>query len=221
MKSITNQKPIEEIEKLLSEDKNVFLIGCGTCPTLCMTGGRTEVMEASEALIKKGINVTGWTVIPVACDLLTNDALQDFSKEIKQAEAVIVYSCAFGVQNVSNYLEKTVIPGLNTMFVGIERGPSLFFEVCRQCGDCIIGETAGICPITNCAKRLLNGPCGGSRNGKCEISKDIDCAWQLIIDRLKAIGRLNLMDEVKQPKDWSTGRDGGPRKIELEKDWRL
>jgi hypothetical protein len=127
-------------------------------------------------------------------------------------------TCAIGVQMISNFMEKTkpLYPALNTMFIGMEEHPGYFSEVCLQCGACVLGRTAAICPLVRCAKSLLNGPCGGSSKGKCEISPDVLCAWQEIYDRLAATGRLNELDEIEPPKDWSVSVLGGPRKINAE-----
>jgi hypothetical protein len=112
-----------------------------------------------------------------------------------------VMSCALGVQRVGSYIEKPVIPALDTLFIGVEDSPGYFHEVCDQCGHCVLGYTAGICPITACHKGLLNGPCGGTNNGKCEVDKEKDCAWTLIYNRLKAQNRLDIMKKYQPPRN--------------------
>jgi hypothetical protein len=140
--------------------------------------------------------------------LLTKKALHEENEAIKNSDAVIVLSCAFGVQRVSGELDKPVFPGVNTIFLGLEIEGS-FLEVCQQCGECVLGYTAGICPITRCAKGLLNGPCGGSHNGKCEVSPDVPCAWIEIYERLRVIGKENEFKFFINPKNWSKkGRPG-------------
>jgi ferredoxin len=215
MITITKQKPLEEVIKSLGKAKKVYLIGCGTCATVCHTGGKTEVMEMKEKLEAAGKEVTGWMVVPTACDELTKDALKEQSAEIKKADAVLVMSCAFGVQTVAMSSDKAVYPALNTLFVGKEEAPGEFIDVCTQCGNCVLASTAGICPLVRCAKGLLNGPCGGSVGGKCEVSPDTPCAWQLIYDRLKALGQLDKLEEIEPLRDWSASREGGPRRIKL------
>jgi ferredoxin len=215
MITITKQKPLEEIIESLGKAKKVYLIGCGTCATICHTGGKTEVIEMKEKLEAAGKKVTGWMVVPTACDELTKDALEEQSAEIKKADAVLVMSCAFGVQTVAMFSDKAVYPALNTMFVGKEEAPGEFIDVCMQCGNCALASTAGICPLVRCAKGLLNGPCGGSVGGKCEVSPDTPCAWQLIYDRLEALGQLDKLEEIEPLRDWSAGREGGPRRIKL------
>jgi ferredoxin len=215
MITVTKQKPLEEILPILNKDKKVYLIGCGTCATICHTGGKAEVLAMKEKLEAEGKKVTGWMVIPTACDELTREALAENAEAVEQADAILVMSCAFGVQTVSMYSEKPVYPALNTLFVGKEETPGHFIEVCMQCGNCVLATTAGICPLVRCAKSLLNGPCGGSVDGKCEVSPDTPCAWQLIYDRLEALGQLDKMEEIVPVRDWSTSTSGGPRRFVL------
>lgn len=215
MKTITAQKPFDEIKAALGEAEKVYLVGCGTCATMCHTGGKSEVLEMKDKLEVAGKKVTGWMVIPTACDELTRDALVESAKDIEAADSILVMACAFGVQTVTLYLDRPVYPALNTLFIGREESPGYFTEVCMQCGSCVLAQTAGICPLVRCAKSLLNGPCGGSVDGKCEISPDISCAWQMIYDRLAAQGQLDKLEEIEPIKDWSTSQAGGPRKVTL------
>jgi len=216
MITITGQKPLDEIMQGLEQSNRVYLVGCGTCATMLHTGGKSEVLEMKRQLEAAGKEVTGWMVIPTACDVLTREALAENTKQIESADSILVMSCAFGVQTVSLYSDKAVYPALNTLFIGKEENPGYFIEVCAQCGDCVLAKTAGICPLVRCAKSLLNGPCGGSVEGKCEISPDIPCAWQLIIDRLTALGQLDKLEEIEPAKDWSTSHSGEPRKVIVE-----
>jgi hypothetical protein len=171
----------------------VYIIGCGTCTTMTRTGGKEEVLNMKERLQGLGKMVTGWTVIPTACDEMTEVSVRENNEAIQNANCILVMTCALAVQKVGSYLTKPVIPALDTLFIGLEDSPGNFHEVCAQCGHCVIGWTAGICPITACHKHLLNGPCGGTNNGKCEVDKTKDCAWTLIYQRLKEQGRLDLM----------------------------
>ena len=204
--------------QFLDKCQGVYLVGCGTCATLCRTGGKSEVLEMKAKLETAGKKVTGWMVIPTACDELTREALNENANDINAADCILVLTCAFGVQTVSLYLDKPkpVYPALNTLFVGKEESPGYFIEVCAQCGNCVLAQTAGICPLVRCAKSLLNGPCGGSTKGRCELSPDIPCAWQMIIERLEALGQLDKLEEIAPPHDWSTSHAGGPRKTTLE-----
>ena len=213
MITVTEAKPPEEIMRYLEGSQKVYLIGCGTCTTMLHTGGKSEVLEMKDKLEAAGKEVTGWMVIPTACDELTKDALEISAEEIEAADSILVMTCAFGVQTVTLHTDKPVYPALNSLFIGKEEKPGYFVEMCMQCGSCQLGNTAGICPLVSCAKSLLNGPCGGSVEGKCEVSPDTPCAWQIIIDRLKAQGQLDKLEEIVPPQDWSVSSTGGPRKI--------
>jgi len=215
MKTITAQKPFDEISQALSGVERVYVVGCGTCATMCHTGGKSEVLDMKGKLEAAGKKVTGWMVVPTACDELTKDALKESAKDIEAADGILAMTCAFGVQTITLYTNKPAYPALNTLFVGKEETPGHFIEVCLQCGNCILAKTVGICPLVRCAKSLLNGPCGGSVNGKCEISPDIPCAWQMIYDRLAALGQLDKLEEIVLLRDWSTSREGGPRRITI------
>jgi len=201
MKSITKQKTLEEIGQLLEGIDNVFIAGCGTCATMTHTGGIEEVAAMKQSLEEMGKVVTGTTIIPIACDDMTADIIAENQAAMDKAGAFLVMSCALGVHRLSLYTGKPVIPALDTLFIGLEDKFGEFHEVCAQCGQCVLGETAGICPITACHKSLLNGPCGGTNDGKCEVDKNRDCAWTLIHNRLSEQGRLELMNKYQPPKN--------------------
>ena len=203
MKSITKQKPFEEIKQQLEGFDRVYIAGCGTCSTMTKTGGKEEVVEMRKRLQELGKLVTGWIVIPTACDEMTEVAIKENNGAIQNAACILVMACALGVHKLGTYIDKPVMPALDTLFIGVEDGPGCFQEVCAQCGQCILGETAGICPLTACHKGLLNGPCGGTNNGKCEVDKEKDCAWALIYQRLKEQGRLDLMRKHHSPRDYN------------------
>ena len=202
MKSITKQKPLDELKQLLEELDRVYIIGCGTCATMTKTGGIEEVAAMKEQLEELGKLVTGTIVIPTACDEMTEAAVKDNEEAVQQANCILVMACALGVHRASLYLNQPVIPALDTLFIGVEDSPGSFQEVCAQCGQCILGETAAICPVTRCHKGLLNGPCGGTNDGKCEVDKEKDCAWTLIYRRLEEQGRLDLMRKCQPPKNY-------------------
>ncbi len=216
MITVTEQKPLEEIMQSLEKCRKVYIIGCGTCATTLHTGGKSEVLEMKDKLETAGKKVTGWMVIPTACDDLTKDALIENARDCKAADCFLVMSCAFGIQTVGRYTDKHVCPALNTLFIGKEEEPGSISELCMQCGSCVLDKTGGICPVVKCAKGLLNGPCGGSVEGICEISPDTPCAWQLIIDRLATEGRSDELEEIQPVKDWSTSQSGGPRQLTLK-----
>ncbi|MBT9170712.1 MAG: hypothetical protein DDT18_01057 [Actinobacteria bacterium] len=209
MKSITAKKLIDEIKEAIKDAEKIFLIGCGTCATMCHTGGVQEVLEVKDELEKSGKKVTGWMVPPIACDDLTKDALDENIEAIKEANAILVMSCAFGVQTVAFFSDKPVYPTANTLFIGKEDTPGHFSEVCIQCGECVLAFTGGICPITTCPKGLLNGPCGGTNDGKCEVSPDMPCAWVRIYERLKKINKFDDFKKIIGPKDWSKAQGPG------------
>lgn len=216
MKTITSSKPFEEILTFLDGCDSIYLVGCGTCATMCHTGGKNEVIDMMNKLEAAGKQVVGWMVIPTACDELTREALAESAKQLKDAKCILVMTCAYGVQTVAMYTDKPVYPALNTLFIGKEETAGNFKDICAQCGNCVLGVTAGICPITRCAKALMNGPCGGSVNGKCEVSPDTPCAWAEIIDRLTTLGQLDKLEEIQPIRDWSTSLSGGPRHKRVE-----
>jgi hypothetical protein len=193
IRSITRAKREEELDQLMNSFQRLFIVGCGTCTTMMRTGGVEEVQAMKERLLGKGKAITGHTVVPVACDTLSPEILEAHKEALVPSEALLIMTCAFGVQNLAQQLDKPVIPALDTLFIGKERGLGLFEEVCRQCGECILGETGGLCPETNCHKGLVNGPCGGTNDGKCEIDPQKDCVWTLIYQRLHAQGKLDRM----------------------------
>jgi ferredoxin len=203
MYTITKQKPWTEILESLDDSDKVYLVGCGTCAAVCRTGGKDEVIEAKRLLKEAGKTVTGWMVIPTTCDNLTKDALEEESVRIGQSDTILVMSCALGVQRVADNVENVAIPALDTLYFGMEQSPGNFAEVCIQCGDCVLAFTGGICPVTICPKGLLDGPCGGTKDGKCEVDSQKDCAWTLIYNRLKKQGRLDKMRMEQKPKDYS------------------
>ncbi len=202
IRSITKVKPEDEILNLLKGYNRIFIIGCGTCVTLTRTGGAPEVAAMQEILLDSGKLVTGRVVVPVACDNLTSEILQEEQGKIEQADALLIMTCAFGVQTISSQLKRMVVPALDTLFIGKETASGQFTEICTQCGTCVIGETGGICPVTTCHKGLINGPCGGTNQGKCEIDSGKDCAWTLIYNRLKELGRLDSMRKFHGPRNF-------------------
>ena len=209
MKAITRQKALAEIETMLEKDSKVFLVGCGTCATMCRTGGKDEVLEMAGRLADLGRTVTGSVVLPTVCDALDQQAVAENTKAIEEADCILVMACAYGVQAMALYTDKPVYPALDTLFMGQETAPGVFSEVCVQCGECVLSWTGGICPITACPKGLLNGPCGGAKKGKCEVSVTKDCAWQLIYDRLRKQGRLHNLKKRRALRDFAASAKPG------------
>jgi ferredoxin len=215
MKSITQQKAIDEIVRILGSSRKVALVGCGTCPTMAETGGVNEVSDMASRLEEKGYKAVSKTVIPVACEPLPREGREEFAELIVDTEAILVLACSLGVRMISDYTVLPVLPALNTLFIGREAEPGFFEEECAQCGDCVLGDYGGICPIVQCAKSLFNGPCGGSVGGKCEVDAKLPCGWQLIFDRMKALGRTGELAEVRPYKDWSKSVSGGARRMSI------
>ncbi len=213
------QKPIAEIREMIAPYSKVLILGCGTCVTISFAGGEKEVgLLASSLRIASAMDGQDKTfaeaTVQRQCEWEFVDAV---AEEINRADAVVSLACGIGVQALAErYPDKVILPGVNTTFLGMAVEHGVLVERCRACGDCVLGETGGVCPVARCAKNLMNGPCGGSQNGKCEVDPELDCAWQLIYDRLSALGQLENMTRIRPPKDWSKDYDGGPRKIVRE-----
>ncbi|MFH1981706.1 MAG: methylenetetrahydrofolate reductase C-terminal domain-containing protein [Pseudomonadota bacterium] len=210
------RKPLEEIIDSVRPFNRILLVGCNECVTVCAAGGRKEVGILSAALqmslLKHGktLHIREHT-LERQCD---PEYIEELVPMIDGVDAVLSMACGCGVQEVARrFKDKPVLPAVNTKFMGASERQGVWAERCQGCGDCLLGVTGGICPIARCAKQLLNGPCGGSTLGKCEISPDTDCAWQLIWDRLKALGISERYEQITPAKDWRSGRGGGPRKI--------
>ena len=214
------RKPFAEIAGMLDGYGRVLILGCGTCVTVCMAGGEKEVgilastLRLANRSRGKVMEVTEAT-IERQCDREFFDAVKD---KVAGVDVVLSMACGVGVQFLGEvFPSMPVLPALDTRFYGATVGQGEWAERCAGCGTCVIGEYGGICPIARCSKSLLNGPCGGSQKGKCEVDpKAIDCGWQLIYDRMKSLGQLDRLAEMKPLKDWSTGRHGGPGKIVKE-----
>ncbi|GAV22493.1 methylenetetrahydrofolate reductase C-terminal domain-containing protein [Carboxydothermus pertinax] len=213
---VAERKPIEEIIKMVEKHENILVLGCGGCVTVCLAGGEKEAEQLATTLRlyfqkenKQFKTIT--TTITRQCD---PEYVKSVAEEVAKADAVLSTACGVGVQFMAeNYPGKWVYPALNTKFAGANLELGVWGERCGLCGECILHLTGGVCPVIRCSKSLLNGPCGGSQNGKCEVSSEIDCAWQLIYDRLKSLNSLDLILKIQPPKDWSKARDGGPRKV--------
>ena len=218
MKAITRHKAPAEIEKMLERNSKVFLVGCGTCATMCHTGGKDELMRMAGRLRDIGKTVTGLVVIPTVCDAQDREAISENAKAIQEADCILVMACAYGVQTLALHADRPAYPALDTLFMGQEMSPGVFSEVCAQCGECVLGWTGGICPFTACPKGLLNGPCGGAKNGKCEVSDARDCAWELIYDRLRQQGRLDSLRKHRPPRDFSASTKPGLYAIDSKDD---
>ena len=214
---VADRKPLEEIIEALGDARRIAVVGCGTCVSVCLSGGQKEAellaVELRMALKLKGIDATVTaTEVQRQCEEEFVTGLKD---TVANQDATVSIGCGAGVQFLARtFPEAQFIPGLNTRFIGVVTAPGAFAEYCQACGDCLLHLTGGICPISRCSKSLLNGPCGGSAGGHCEIGSEVDCGWQLIYDKLAAAGRLDLITRIQKPKNWQTSRDGGPRPAE-------
>lgn len=213
---VTKQKEIKEILKYLEGEPKVFLIGCGECSTTCKTGGEEDVKKIKALLEKEGKTVTGYCVPSAPCVAAkVKLEIAKNRKAIESSDAILVLACGLGIQSVKDNLrfDKAVHVGCDTLFMGAIGADNVFLEKCSACGDCVLELTGMICPITRCAKSLLNGPCGGQNKGKCEVDRDRDCAWILIYNELKKKNRLGLLKEIKSPKNHS--KSARPRELKL------
>ncbi|PLX99754.1 MAG: 5,10-methylenetetrahydrofolate reductase [Desulfuromonas sp.] len=211
---ISEQKSRDAILACLQDKQQLFLIGCAACATACKSGGEEQVFEMQEWLEAEGKQVTGSVIIEEACHIArAGRDLRTHKSQVDDADALVVLACGAGIQSISSNSPKRVIGALNSLFLGNVRRFGQFEEKCSLCGDCILNETAGICPVTTCAKGLLNGPCGGMEDGKCEADRDNDCAWVLIYERLKTQKRKGIFARTVSPKNWSRHRKPGRHKV--------
>lgn len=216
---VAQPKPIEEIINEVKDLSRILVAGCDGCVTVCEAGGMKEVQIVASALRmhfkQQGKEATVDELsMTRQCDKPYVAQLED---KIQQYDAVVSLACGAGVQFLAEaYKGKPILPGVNTCFIGVTEAKGEWTERCQACGDCLLASTGGICPIARCSKRMSNGPCGGSTKGKCEVNKEVACGWQLIYDRLKDLGHLERFEKPTDPKDWSTSRDGGPRKVVKE-----
>lgn len=213
---VAEQKSLNEIKTLIGNADNVLVVGCGTCVTVCFAGGAREAaIVASSLRMASQLDGNGKTVTDVTVQRQCEwEYLDEIAEQVSAVDVVLSLGCGIGVQALAEHFpEKWIVPGLNTAFMGLPTEQGVWAERCAACGDCVLGLTGGICPIARCSKSLLNGPCGGSEDGHCEIDPDTPCAWQLIYDRMASMDKLDLLLEIQPPKNWQTSRDGGPRQI--------
>ena len=217
------RKPLDEILALVGDKKKVLVAGCDTCVAICLTGGEKEAeILASELRIKaqqdgRDVSIEHTAAIR-QCEW---EYLDMVAEQVKEADIIVSMACGIGIQSMAEkFSPQLVVPAVNTNMLGMPQEHAVWLERCGACGDCVIGETAGICPVVRCSKSLMNGPCGGSHDGLCEVTspekESIDCAWHLIWERLKEQGREDLMIKNRPPKKWNLSSSGGPRKMVRE-----
>lgn len=216
---VGEQKPFEEIWEMIKSFNKVLVFGCNTCVAICHAGGGKEA-EILASLIRMKAVQEGMSMevkhaaIERHCEPEFFDPVMD---DVKTYDIVLSTACGVGVNFLAERIgDKPVFPGINTQFFGAVPKAGVFVELCAGCGNCILHLTGGICPVARCAKSLMNGPCGGTNKGKCEISPDVDCGWYLIVERMKKLDALEKLYEIQPPRDWSTGTYGGPRRVVLE-----
>ncbi|MBL7210137.1 MAG: methylenetetrahydrofolate reductase C-terminal domain-containing protein [Dehalococcoidia bacterium] len=203
---VAEQKPLEEIRRMIAPYDRVLILGCGTCMTVCDAGGEREVsflhnaLRLAQAKSGNGTHTFSEYTLKRQCDAEFMDLLVD---RVREVDAILSLGCGIGVQAVAESLpDIPVLPGVNTCFMGMAKEWGIWDERCAACGDCRLAETAGICPITRCTKGILNGPCAGTKNGKCEANKDMDCAWILIYKRLERLQQLEKMRRYYPPRNF-------------------
>ncbi len=203
---VAQRKPLARIEAMLEGFKRILVAGCGTCVAVCMAGGEKEVeLLAAELRMKSKLEgkprVVDEITVTRQCD---REYLEPLAPHIDQYDAILSTACGAGVQLLAERFDSTIVlPALDTRFLGVAEGPGTWSQRCMACADCILDQTGGICPMTICPKNLLNGPCGGTNHGKCEVDSSKDCAWTLIYRRLEKLGRLDLLSRIQAPKDYS------------------
>jgi len=210
------QKPIDEIREMIAPYKRILALGCGSCVAECAAGGEKETAMLASTL-RMAAKIDGRDLL-IHEKTVDRQCVKDFilplDDIIDQYDAVLSLGCGAGVQAVAEiFPDVPIMPALNTEFIGETRDQGYWVENCVGCGDCVLYDFGGICPLTRCSKRLLNGPCGGSRDGKCEVDPEVPCAWQLIIERLSKFNALDRLEKIYQPKDWSMKQGLGPRNI--------
>lgn len=205
---VAQEKPLEEIRRIIEPYAQVLILGCGTCMTVCGAGGEREVsylhnaLRVAEARSGNGTHAFSEYTVKRQCDTEFLDTLVD---RVADVDAILSLGCGIGVQALAErFADLPVLPGVNTSFMGMAKEQGVWDERCAACGDCRLAETAGICPITRCTKGILNGPCAGTKNGKCEANKDMDCAWVLIYQRLERLGQLERMRRYYPPRNFRT-----------------
>ena len=212
---IADRKPVDEILGMVSDAKKILVLGCRGCVTVCSAGGEREV-EILASLIRLGMLKQGKKIETIEgslvrqCDKEYIDGIDEWEG---QYDAIVSMACGVGVNFIANLRPTTkVYPAVNTSFFGGSADQGVWKEQCAGCGNCVLHLTGGLCPVARCAKSLMNGPCGGSVNGRCEIHPDVECIWQSIHDRLGRIGNAEAMNVIAPIRDWSTAGHGGPRK---------
>jgi len=216
---VAERKPMAEIIEMVKDCKKVLVLACRGCVSVCSAGGEREA-EILASLIRLGMKKQGKAIETITgslvrqCDKEYIDSIDEWKG---QFDAVVSTACGVGVNFVANLRKDDMVyPALNTTFYGGSAEQGIWSEQCAGCGDCVLHLTGGLCPVARCAKSLMNGPCGGSQEGKCEIHRTVDCIWQLIHDRLGSFDRSKQLEVIAPIRDWTSAGHGGPRKTVRE-----
>ncbi len=201
---LSEQKPFEEIMGFLGAEQKIFILGCNGCAQSSGSGGPVQVEEMKQKLTAAGKKVTGTKVAAFLCEkALVKSELRGRIDEVAAADSILVMTCGLGIQCVAASVNKVCHPATNTVNLGGSRGEWKGSERCYECGQCLLDSTGGICPLTACSKRLVSGACGGASKGKCELSPDKPCGWELIYERLKEKGQLDKLGIDLNPLDYT------------------
>jgi len=200
---VSEPRPMSTVLESLSGVGTTFIIACGGCPVGCKSGGQERIDELAQALAQAGIKTAGSALIDFLCDkALVGTQLEYHLSALRETEALLVVSCGIGVQATGNIIDLPVVPANNTLSAQGMQGLWPSEERCAGCGDCALDLTGGICPVTSCSKSLLNGMCGGQKDGKCEVDKERDCGWYRIYNRLGALGKLDNLRTLSRMRDY-------------------
>ncbi|MEM7223628.1 MAG: methylenetetrahydrofolate reductase C-terminal domain-containing protein [Pseudomonadota bacterium] len=218
---VAEQKPMPELQRMLKGKKKVLAVGCGTCVSVCFSGGKKETGALASALTTAA-RLNG-EELEVEERTVQRQCVQEFiaplDEDLGDYDAVLSLGCGVGVQALAERNPKTrILPGLDTNFMGQPTEPGIWEERCVGCGHCVLEYTGGLCPITRCPKQLMNGPCGGSENGMCEVDTSIPCVWSKIWSNAENLNLIDELMEVQPPKDWSSSRGGGLRRTVVRDD---
>ncbi|MBW1770397.1 MAG: methylenetetrahydrofolate reductase C-terminal domain-containing protein [Deltaproteobacteria bacterium] len=202
---IVERKSLEALEEMTKDCGRLLVLGCETCSAMCLAGGRRQVAELASAIrMARKMSQNEDEVIE---DAIARQCESEFIDHVKDkvagCDAVLSLACGAGVQTMAQtFPDVRILPAVNTKFIGSETERGVWKEMCMACGDCVLSRTGGVCPVTRCAKGLLNGACGGASEGKCEVGKERPCAWQEIYHALKRLNMLHYLKEKPQVKDW-------------------
>lgn len=203
---VAKRKDFHEIVEAATGFRRVLVVGCGTCVAVCLTGGEKEAGLLAAQLDIAAQMGDRDQVFDVACveRQCDREFLDELAGRISEYDALLSLACGAGIQFLAErYPDRPVLAGVDTTFIGVNEAVGLWQEKCRACQACVLTVTGGICPVTLCPKGLLNGPCGGMTDGRCETDPERDCAWALIYRRLEETGRLDNIRAILPPRGHS------------------